>query len=900
MKDPLQAEETPYEVLGVGEEATDGDIDQAFRTALAGGDAQRVTRAWQTLKRPQDRTFLDLLRYDPETLRTLAPSPLDDPAVLEPPARAATAARWEGQLAERYPDPGAAHALAVLWHWWAIQAGGTTGPAGSSWSEGEDRPLDAADMWERAVAYWATVIASDGFWVERVDPSLAADLAQRIERTLRERFDSLAAHHRQHGNAEEGERYRALDLALSTELRTARALSRTGIGTDHGPVCSGSLLLGRLGLREGVARLIDQAIEASPGDAELRSLRDALSPYARISALIHEGRAREAVAELAKLPRPLRRTGEVAALEARALVALGEQEAELGRVDDAIERWAKVLATASDEGTRAAAHAAVVAATRERAAALSGERPDEAIALLERGESLTQDPTLRSTLAELLAQRGIGTINRTQDEVGPQGLTPALKRRFDAGRKDLERAARLGSVTAAGQLEVAGEFLERLRVGDVVEEAGRAAERGDWETAVARLRSAVETLGEDVPETLRRNLAVALANRANERSGQAIELVNSAGQAASALRPDRSGMRLSVALSMVKAGHAGEVKARKRRERWSPKRLMRSALLLALLGLIWWGFYAYAGRWEDWKAWTWPSSPTLRRAGAATGTMLTAAVFIWFIWAILLGPFFAWVKRTWADIPKFMPASGGRGPSGPPCDVCGREAAYRIQTDGSGEGTPLCSTHAHELESAVERAATVSLPQPVLRQVDAMFDSAEQDLQEAAALAPDLEGVGESARQLAEARTRIGLPPSSATGALAGLAGGGKAKPTPRPAPGRKRGRDERRKDLTRGLQGPSPPTRERKPTPPPRAPAARPGSHPSAGVGPRVDINRASEQELAALPGIGAALARRIVAYRDANGPFFLVDHLKRVDGVGEATFENVRSLVAVRRVLP
>lgn len=50
-------------------------------------------------------------------------------------------------------------------------------------------------------------------------------------------------------------------------------------------------------------------------------------------------------------------------------------------------------------------------------------------------------------------------------------------------------------------------------------------------------------------------------------------------------------------------------------------------------------------------------------------------------------------------------------------------------------------------------------------------------------------------------------------------------------------------------------------------------------------DPNRANTFELAALPGLSAALAEAIVADRDANGPFVDCADLGRVDGVGPAT---------------
>jgi competence ComEA-like helix-hairpin-helix protein len=57
-----------------------------------------------------------------------------------------------------------------------------------------------------------------------------------------------------------------------------------------------------------------------------------------------------------------------------------------------------------------------------------------------------------------------------------------------------------------------------------------------------------------------------------------------------------------------------------------------------------------------------------------------------------------------------------------------------------------------------------------------------------------------------------------------------------------------------------------------------------------RIDINSASAAELALLPGIGPALAERIVADRDARGQFETVDSLDRVKGIGTAIIERVR----------
>jgi comEA protein len=71
---------------------------------------------------------------------------------------------------------------------------------------------------------------------------------------------------------------------------------------------------------------------------------------------------------------------------------------------------------------------------------------------------------------------------------------------------------------------------------------------------------------------------------------------------------------------------------------------------------------------------------------------------------------------------------------------------------------------------------------------------------------------------------------------------------------------------------------------------SSRPGKN-GAVDGP-VDINRATESELVALPGIGPGIAKRIIAWRTGNGPFRSVDDLRKVKGIGARKFERVAPL--------
>ncbi len=61
------------------------------------------------------------------------------------------------------------------------------------------------------------------------------------------------------------------------------------------------------------------------------------------------------------------------------------------------------------------------------------------------------------------------------------------------------------------------------------------------------------------------------------------------------------------------------------------------------------------------------------------------------------------------------------------------------------------------------------------------------------------------------------------------------------------------------------------------------------------VNINTATQTELETLPGIGPSLALKIIKYRNENGKFSSIDEIKNVSGIGDAKFENMKSLITV-----
>ncbi|MFJ9695383.1 helix-hairpin-helix domain-containing protein [Kitasatospora sp. NPDC101183] len=75
-------------------------------------------------------------------------------------------------------------------------------------------------------------------------------------------------------------------------------------------------------------------------------------------------------------------------------------------------------------------------------------------------------------------------------------------------------------------------------------------------------------------------------------------------------------------------------------------------------------------------------------------------------------------------------------------------------------------------------------------------------------------------------------------------------------------------------------------------------GAGPPGVVGasrPPVSLNRATLEQLDALPGVGPTLAQRILAYRVSHGSFRSVDQLRQVSGIGARTYAELRPLLVL-----
>ena len=65
---------------------------------------------------------------------------------------------------------------------------------------------------------------------------------------------------------------------------------------------------------------------------------------------------------------------------------------------------------------------------------------------------------------------------------------------------------------------------------------------------------------------------------------------------------------------------------------------------------------------------------------------------------------------------------------------------------------------------------------------------------------------------------------------------------------------------------------------------------------GETVNVNTADEKELCRIPGIGGALARRMIGYRNENGAFSSADELLNVNGIGEKSLEAMRPYIRTK----
>ncbi len=75
-------------------------------------------------------------------------------------------------------------------------------------------------------------------------------------------------------------------------------------------------------------------------------------------------------------------------------------------------------------------------------------------------------------------------------------------------------------------------------------------------------------------------------------------------------------------------------------------------------------------------------------------------------------------------------------------------------------------------------------------------------------------------------------------------------------------------------------------------APQSAQPAQPAASL---VNLNSATQAELEKLPGVGPAMAKQIIDYRQKNGGFKKIEELMNVKGIGEKSFLKLKALITI-----
>jgi len=218
--------------------------------------------------------------------------------------------------------------------------------------------------------------------------------------------------------------------------------------------------------------------------------------------------------------------------------------------------------------------------------------------------------------------------------------------------------------------------------------------------------------------------------------------------------------------------------------------------------------------------------------------------------------------------PRSQPASGSAaGAWAAGASSAGDGTQGRFSRDPSG-ATPVRVTV--YIAGEVARAGVYALPASA-RSVDAL-KAAGGAVRGADLAAVNLAEPLRDGEEIVVPKIGVAPPPD------AGTAAGGDAEPNAKP---RAHHRRKKRKRHARRPAGSA---------------AADAGTEAGVDTGAVVNLNSADENELEALPGIGASLAERIVAFREANGPYASPDDLLDVGGMTQSRLDAIEPYVTTR----
>lgn len=546
----------------------------------ATGAAEEVPAAFTAWARDVLGTETPFLDYSPAVLRRLQPNPLSTPDCLAVTARASTAAQWETPLRANPWDADLAHALAVLWFWWAVHDLGersrwlllagaqgltpdpTAPRAELAAAAGCQDPAPATpeyrQLWENFAVFAAMALANPGFWQAADGLSRQESLRHRdhLARQVCHWLETLPPSAVRHTF---GRTIAAMDI-LAAEGARARALftderllalDMVALDWRRGTavVTSGKAGLQHLGLIDEVRRLADRQLLTIPESKPLARLRWALSPYYVVLHLFDSGLHSAALQAIEELPAAVRHSPDVRHLEAQCQCCLAVQALAAGDETTGLRRAAAALALCDEDATRRPIErdlSSICIKCAEKAAARS---QDAGIACLENAIRLTALRPLEPLLGTWLAKRAVERLQAAERQMlrstaGGDDQLQAMRQAI----ADLERGLALG----AGETQFrpacdhARQLLQEAEWGFLglsrrwqrqLVAAYSAARQGEWDKAVDILRRVLE--GERAHRSntiLRHKLAEYLYRRAEHHASVCASVLRLDGHTAAAGR----------------------------------------------------------------------------------------------------------------------------------------------------------------------------------------------------------------------------------------------------------------------------------------------------------------------------------------------------------------------------
>jgi hypothetical protein len=567
IKDPLQIEPSPYEILNIDPSADAARVKKAMGMAIMAKKFKpnQVQAANLILINPQKRGLLDLLMYPVEKVHAVTGSGTSKNLPLELNVREGTAQAWQQQLQEKFPNNVLLHALSVLWYWWANyesarhlaiihrldQKGvntsritrkdtllGKIAEAEKCGHSTNSRCPNAScewyqdcihngpglqEIWEKAIAFNTLMTTMPRIWNElytldqNLSEAVADDHRAQLEAELSNLRKSLA-------NTSASALESQLDQLMvdfDTERRTASLMK--GVRYYRDKETSYNVGCGRLLMRElnqlKVARgSIDSAVKQNKGSASFldtcRELQRLLSPFANIAGQIARKRWESALGLIDGLDSTEKGSVEVQHMRTEALIGMGFQELSLTHDNEAIKHWreAKKITGNADLWNEAEVEIEKQVLTRVAKLEQVGKKDDALDLLTQTYEIGIEGPEIKARLASLSYSEAIKIINKVlkglEDTKAPPSTTDI--KNLKKGLALLEKAADMGHPNAAGEAAKVRQIIDQLEgnlkmgpVNDLRQKANDAAKSSNWSSACNYLLTALNQFPSDGPGEMR-------------------------------------------------------------------------------------------------------------------------------------------------------------------------------------------------------------------------------------------------------------------------------------------------------------------------------------------------------------------------------------------------------------